>query len=130
LAFPPIAAWRNSLLASVSVDDVRDVLNLNSGDIPDSKIEKMIKRAEVALELELGKEIDYTDCTEAEKEAITVLAAIYAICYLTGGSAVGLSFSIGDKNVSVLGNAPPLNVLEAELERILTHLKQPYIGKV
>jgi len=57
LAFPPIAAWRNSLLASVSVDDVRDVLNLNSGDIPDSKIEKMIKRAEVALELELGKEI-------------------------------------------------------------------------
>lgn len=130
MAFPPIAAWRNSLLASVSVDDVRDVLNLNSGDIPDSKIEKMIKRAEVALELELGKEIDYTDCTEAEKEAITVLAAIYAICYLTGGSAVGLSFSIGDKNVSVLGNAPPLNVLEAELERILTHLKQPYIGKV
>ena len=58
------------------------------------------------------------------------MAAIYAICYLTGGSAVGLSFSIGDKNVSVLGNAPPLNVLEAELERILTHLKQPYIGKV
>ena len=44
-------------MASVSVDDVRDVLNLNSGDIPDSKIEKMIKRAEVALELELGKEI-------------------------------------------------------------------------
>ena len=117
-------------MASVSVDDVRDVLNLNSGDIPDSKIEKMIKRAEVALELELGKEIDYQNCTEAEKEAITVLAAIYAVCYLTGGSAVGLSFSIGDKNVSVLGNAPPLNVLEAELERILTHLKQPYVGRV
>ena len=50
----------------------------------------MIKRAEVTLELELGKEIDYNDCTDAEKEFITVLAAIYAICYLTGGSAVGL----------------------------------------
>jgi len=116
-------------LTSVSVEDVRDVLNIGEADIPDKKIAKMIKRAEVALELELGKEIDYANCTEAEKEAITVLAAIYAICYLTGGSAVGLSFSLGDKNVSVLGNAPPLNVLQSELERILSHLKQPYIGR-
>lgn len=117
-------------MASVSVEDVRDVLNIGSADIPDAKIAKMIKRAEVALELELGREIDYADCTEAEKEAITVLAAIYAICYLTGGSAAGLSFSLGDKNVSVLGNAPPLSVLQSELERILTHLKQPYLGRV
>jgi hypothetical protein len=49
----------------------------------------MVKRAEVTLELELGKEMDYNDCTEAEKEFITLLAAVYAICYLTGGSAVG-----------------------------------------
>jgi hypothetical protein len=117
-------------LASVSVEDVRDVLGISQSDIPDSKIEKMLKRAEVALELELGKEIDYADCTDAEKEAVTVLAAIYAICYLTGGSAVGLSFSVGDKNVSVLGNAPPLNVLQAELERILKGLKEPYVGRV
>jgi hypothetical protein len=117
-------------LASVSVEDVRDVLGISQSDIPDSKIEKMLKRAEVALELELGKEIDYADCTDAVKEAVTVLAAIYAICYLTGGSAVGLSFSVGDKNVSVLGNAPPLNVLQAELERILKGLKEPYVGRV
>jgi hypothetical protein len=50
----------------------------------------------VALELETGKETDYSSCTDAEKEFITVLAAIHAICYLTGGSAVGLSFSAGD----------------------------------
>ena len=117
-------------MVSVSVDDVRDVININSADIPDTKVLKMVKRAEVTLELELGKEIDCNDCTDAEKEFITVLAAVYAICYLTGGSAVGLSFSIGDQNVSVLSKAPPLDVLQAELERILGGLKAPYVGRV
>jgi len=114
----------------VTIDDVRDVINVSPADIPDSKIVKMIKRAEVTLELETGKEINYEDCTDAEKEAITVLAAIYAICYLTGGSAVGLSFSVGDQNVSVLSKAPPLDVLQSELERILSNLKSCYVGRV
>lgn len=117
-------------MASVTVDDVHDVINISSADVPDVKITKMLKRAEVTLELELGKEIDYQECTDAEKEFITVLAAIYAICYLTGGSAVGLSFSVGDQNVSVLGKAPPLDVLQSELERILANLKQPSIRRV
>lgn len=116
-------------MASVSVDDVRDVINVNAADVPDVKVLKMIKRAEVTLELELDEEIDYNNCSDAEKEFITVLAAIYAICYLTGGSAVGLSFSLGDENVSVLSNAPPLNVLQAEVERILEKLKTPYVGR-
>jgi hypothetical protein len=114
----------------VSVDDVRDVINLSTVDVPDAKVLKMIKRAEVTLELELGKEIDYADCTDAEKEFIAVLAAVYAICYLTGGSAVGLNFSVGDQNVSVLSKAPPLDVLQTELERILSGLKQPHVGRV
>ena len=117
-------------MVSVSVDDVHDVINVSAVDIPDAKVLKMIKRAEVTLELELGKEIDYEDCTDAEKEFITVLAAVYAICYLTGGSAVGLSFTVGDQNVSVLSKAPPLDVLQSELERILNGLKQPYVGRV
>ena len=117
-------------MASVTIDDVRDVINVSPADIPDSKIVKMIKRAEVTLELELGREIDYADCSEAEKEFITLLAAIYAICYLTGGSALGLNFSVGDQNVGVLGKAPPLDVLQAELERILNNLKQPHVGRV
>ncbi|MCS7115139.1 MAG: hypothetical protein RMJ15_06650 [Nitrososphaerota archaeon] len=115
-------------MASVTVDDVRDVTNVSPSDIPDSKIVKMIKRSEVTLELELGREINPADCSEAEKEAVTVLAAIYAVCYLTGGSAVGLSFRLGDQNVSVLDNAPPLNVLQSELARILNGLKEPYVG--
>jgi len=60
-------------LASVSVDDVRDVINVSSAEVPDVKVLKMIKRAEVTLELETDKEIDYSNCTDAEKEFITVL---------------------------------------------------------
>jgi hypothetical protein len=114
----------------VSVDDVRDVINLSEADVPDAKVLKMIKRAEVTLELELSREVDYANCTDAEKEFITVLAAVYAICYLTGGSAVGLSFSVGDQNVSALDKAPPLDVLQTELERMLSALKQPHVGSV
>lgn len=118
-------------MAGVSADDVRDVLNISSADIPDAKILKMIKRAEVTLELELNIAIDYDDCTDAQKEAITVLAAIYAICYLTGGSAVGLSFSVGDLSITpVLAKTPSLDMLQGELQRILADLKEPYVGRV
>jgi hypothetical protein len=110
-------------LVSVSADDVRDVINVTSEEVADDKISKMIKRAEVTLELETDRTVDSGNCSDAEKEAITVLSAVYAICYLTGGSAVGLSFSVGDQNVSVLDDSPPLTVLQAELERILTKLK-------
>ncbi len=128
--FSPSFVWGQNSLVCVSVDDVHDVINVNSVDVPDAKILKMIKRAEVTLELELSKEIDYNDCTDAEKEFITVLAAIYAVCYLTGGSAVGLSFTVGDQNVSVVSKAPPLDILQSELERILNGLKHPYVGRV
>ena len=114
-------------MANVSLSDVRDTINVSTADIPDVKLMKMVKRAEVTLELELGKEVDYNDCTDAEKEFITLLAAVYAVCYLTGGSAVGLSFSVGDQNVSVLDKAPPLSILQQELERILAALKQPVV---
>jgi len=114
-------------LATVSVDDVRDVVNISSAEVPDEKVLKMIKRAEVTLELEMNLEIDYANCTDAEKEFITVLAAVYIICYLTGGSAVGLSFSVGDQSVSVLDKAPPLEVLQSELQRMLEKLREPTV---
>jgi len=115
---------------SVSADDVRDIINVTSKEVPDDKVLKMIKRAEVTLELETDKTVDSSNCSDAEKEAITVLSAVYAICYLTGGSSVGLSFSVGDQNVNVLDNAPPLTVLQAELERILTKLKGSTLRRV
>jgi len=117
-------------LASAAADDVRDVIHVSSSEIPDAKVAKMLKRAEVTLELETEGSIDYSNCLEAEKEFITVLAAIYAICYLTGGSAVGLNFSVGDQNVSVLSQAPPLEVLKTQLDRILNGIKGVYFGAV
>ena len=46
----------DSAVASVAVDDVRDVINVSSAEVPDVKVLKMIKRAEVTLELENGRE--------------------------------------------------------------------------
>lgn len=107
---------------------MRDAINIGASDVPDIKLEKMVKRAAVTLSLELGREIDSTNCSDPEKEYITLLAAVYAVCYLTGGSAAGLSFSVGDQNVNVLSQAPPLIVLQQELDRLLSGLKQPIIG--
>ena len=112
-------------MANVSLNDVRDTINVNSSDIPDDKLQKMINRAATTLTLELSKQIDVGDCSDAEKEFITMLAAVYAICYLTGGSAVGLNFSVGDQNVTLADRAPPLVVFQQELERILGSLKKP-----
>jgi hypothetical protein len=116
-------------VVSISVEDVRDVLNIDSSDISDDKIEKMLKRATVSLSLELFVDINYLDCEEPHKEAITLLAAIYAVCYLTGGSAIGLNFSLGDLSSSS-SSLPSLTVLQTEFERILARLKEPYVGSV
>ncbi len=114
-------------MAAVTIEDVKDVLHLSDSDISDAKVLKMIKRAEVTLELELSTDIDYQNCSDAQKEAITVLAAIYAVCYLTGGSAIGLNFSVGDMNSSNSA-LPSLTVLQSEFERLLAGLKTPYVG--
>jgi hypothetical protein len=117
-------------MVGVSVEDVRDAANIVSADVSDARLLKMIKRSEVALKLELGKEIDYANCSEAEKEAITVLASIHALCYLSGGSCAGLSFHLGDLNSDALSKAPSLDVLQAQLERMLSSLRQPQVRSV
>ena len=110
-----------------SVEDVRDVLQLSDADISDAKVLKMIKRAEVTLALELSVDIDCQNCSCAQKEVITLLAAIYAICYLTGGSSIGLNFSVGELSSSN-SSLPSLAVLQREFERLLAGLKTPYVG--
>ena len=112
-------------MATVTLGDVRDTINVTSTDIPDDKLQKMVNRAATTLALELNKPIDSGNCSDAEKEFITLLSAVYAICYLTGGSAVGLDFSVGDQNFAVTDKTPPLMVLQQELERILSSLKKP-----
>lgn len=114
-------------MANVTLNDVQDTINITETDIPNEKLQKMINRAATTLALELKKPINPQDCTEAEKEFIILLASVYAVCYLTGGSAVGLNFSVGDQNVSVTDKLPSLAVLQGEIERILSALKQPTI---
>jgi hypothetical protein len=126
---PNNKALEAARLASVYVEDIWDVLQVSEADIPEDKVTKMISRAEVTLSLELSHSIDASDCTEAKKEAITLLAAIYAVCYLTGGSALGLNFSVGDLSNSH-SSLPSLIVLQTEFERILASLKEPYVGSV
>ena len=116
-------------VTEVSIEDVRDVLHISEADIPDIKVLKMLKRAAVTLGLELNSQINYSNCSDAEKEVITILAAIYCICYLTGGSAIGLNFSVGDLTSST-SSLPSLTVLQTEFERVLASLKEPYVGSV
>ena len=52
-------------MASVTVDDVRDVINISSAVIPDSRVTKMIKRAEVTLESETDEELNYSNYSDA-----------------------------------------------------------------
>jgi hypothetical protein len=115
-------------LAAVSVEDVWDTLNVGDSDIPEAKVQKMIKRAAVTVGLEISKIIDSDNCTDAQKEAITNLTAIYAVCFLTGGSAVGLNFSVGDLDASQASRLPSLDVLQSEFSRLLDKLKTPYVG--
>ena len=55
LAFFSFLFGAKVCLASVGVDDVRDVVNVSSAEVPDVKVLKMVKRAEVTLELENGQ---------------------------------------------------------------------------
>lgn len=57
-------------MAGVDCNDVRNVLGLISVNMLDSKV-KMIKRAEVTLEVEISKSIDYANRSEVQKEVIT-----------------------------------------------------------
>ncbi len=115
-------------MASVSVEDVWDTLNVGDSELPAVKVQKMITRAAMTLGLELSKEVDVANCSGAEKEFITLLAAVYGICFLTGGSAVGMNFSVGDLQTSNAANVPPLEVFQTQLEKILNGLKRPYVG--
>jgi hypothetical protein len=115
-------------LAAVTVEDVWDTLNVGDSDIPEAKVLKMIKRAAITVGLEISTTVDSENCTDAQKEAITDLAAIYALCFLTGGSTVGLNFQVGDLNISTSLGLPSLDVLQGEFARLLDKLKTPYVG--
>jgi len=117
-------------LVSVTTDSVRNLVHLTNSDIDDTKVAEFLAQAAVEINLETGLTIVYTNCTEAEAAAVRLLAAVYCLCYVTGGSAAGLNFSVGDLHVDVLNQVPPLSVLQVRLERMIEKLTTPYLGRV
>lgn len=117
-------------MVNVTADMVRDRLNLTATDVEDAKVVEIIKDSTATIELETGLDIDYTNCSEAEASAIKNLAAIYLLCYMSGGSATGLNFAVGDLRVDALSKSPSLDILYREFERLIQKLRSPYVGRV
>jgi len=120
-------------LAVVTPDRVRDRVKLSATDIDDSKVTELIKDSEATIEEETGLTIDYTNCSQAEAAAITNLAAIYCLVYVSGGVASGLSYRIG--SLSVAESSGPsqsgkAETLYREVERLIERLREPYLGRV
>jgi Flp pilus assembly CpaF family ATPase len=115
-------------MAAVRPDDVRDRIKLTSTDISDDRVWVFIRDAATTIKLELGETVEYSNCSEAEAVAIRNLAAIYCAAYVTGGASSGFDFTLGQlsvRNVSQSSLAVSVQVLKAEMDRVLEKLKGP-----
>ena len=117
-------------MVSVTPDSVRNLVNLTVDDVGDDKVTDFLTQAAGEISLETDLTIDHSSCTEAEAAAVRLLAALYCLCYVTGGSAVSRSFSLGDLRVDVQNQVPPLSILTSRLERMIEKLTEPYVGVV
>ena len=87
-------------MVTVLPSEVRERINVSAADAPDDVVNRFITAAGVTVEVEIGEIVDPTNCSKAQAEAIRNLAAIYCACRITGGSAQGLSFRVGDLAVN------------------------------
>lgn len=87
-------------MVAVLPSEVRERINVSATEAPDDVVNRFITAGAVTVETETGSTVDPADCTKAEAEAIRNLAAIYCACRITGGSAQGLSFRVGDLAVN------------------------------
>ena len=120
-------------MASVTPEGVRNRINLSSSDIDDPTVTEFIVDACAEVEIETGRTINYSSCLQAEAAAITNLAAIYCLVYISGGVASGLSYKIGTLSVAE-SSGPSLSgkaeTLYREVERLIERLRKPYLGRV
>jgi hypothetical protein len=110
-------------MVSVTADQIRKRLGLTVADISD--VDALAFRDETVAFLteEIGKTLNAESCTEAEANAIRNLAAIYCYCKVSGGSAVGLDFSVGDLRVSP-NASKQLEFLKEQVERFIVRQKR------
>ena len=104
---------------SVSADQVRKRLGLTTKDIKDEDVMAFVIEAAAWLGDEINRILDYTSCTESEANAIRNLSAIYCYCYVSGGVAVGLNFSVGDLHVSEAASKQ-IQFLKEQVERFIS----------
>ena len=119
-------------MASVTPDQVRHRVNLSSSDISDAIVTEFIVDGCAEIELETGRTIDYQNCEEAEASCIRDLAALYCLTYLTGGSASGTSFTLGDLSVKEVTDGvetPSPAFLQQRVLKMIEKLK-PYVARV
>ena len=114
----------------MTADSVRDLVHLTVDDVSDAKVSEFLTQSAAEISVETDLSIDYNDCTKGEAAAVRLLAALYCLCYVTGGSSVGRSFSLGDLRVDVLNQVPPLSILTSRLDRLIEKLTEPYVGMV
>ena len=117
-------------MVAVTPEEVRERINVSAAEAPDDVVTRFIVDATETIELETGLTIDYTNCTSQEAVAIRNLAAIYCACRITGGSASGLSFRVGDLSVSESSSTSGglsggnLQFLLDEAKRIISKLNE------
>ena len=106
-------------MVSVSAESVRERINVSAAEAPDDVVNRFIDAAAVTVGLEIGEDVDASDCTSAQAEAIRNLAAIYCACRITGGSAAGLSFRVGDLAVNESSSTGPSGLSSGNLQFLL-----------
>jgi len=110
-------------LVAVSIEQVRRKLGLTSSDITDTDVTAFIDEATAFLSDEINKTLNQNDCTKSEANAIAMLAAVYSYCKVTGGSAVGLSYSVGQlsvrEDISPAQMAGRVGLLMQQVERFI-----------
>lgn len=123
-------------MVAVNPSDIRERVSLSISDISDETVLRFTKAAAVTVGSELGKAVDFTNCSDEEAEAIRNIAAVYCACKVAGGSASGFSFRIGDLAVNETNSSSPnglgrenLQFLMVEAQRIINNLKTPYLGR-
>jgi len=118
-------------LAAVTPDRVRNRVKLAATDIPDAKVTEFMQDAEATIEAETGRVIDYSSCEQAEAAAITDLAAVYCLVHMSGGSAVGLSYTLGTLRVEESSSREALNpsILMENVLRLIERLRNSYVGR-
>ena len=100
-------------------ESVRERINVSAAEAPDDVVNRFVTDAGVTLEGEIGETVDPSSCTSAQAVVIRNLAAIYCACRITGGSAAGLSWRLGDLSVSESSSSSSSGVSGSNLQFLM-----------